>query len=193
MERSVQKPEPRRRRRPALSCIECRRRKIKCDRTEPCRNCVSTDSQCTYSRYRSAVNTRHPHGSHQGSPGDSRSSLLDHAPHSSPQGEQNSTESQGLGNTLHFSRPELVATRNSTQDAGPSNGVFPSNRSQDLEQRLQNLTRRLQKLEESGTNLTHKPSDTVLTCQSGLQESRLTIEKTRISKWGLWATMTQKV
>ncbi|KAI1804198.1 hypothetical protein F4811DRAFT_521150 [Daldinia bambusicola] len=43
--------QPRRRRRPALSCIECRRRKIKCDRSEPCTNCVSAKLKCMYKVY----------------------------------------------------------------------------------------------------------------------------------------------
>ncbi|KAG9253572.1 uncharacterized protein F5Z01DRAFT_147121 [Emericellopsis atlantica] len=38
----------RRRRRPALSCIECRRRKIKCDRNDPCGHCIATNTQCTF-------------------------------------------------------------------------------------------------------------------------------------------------
>ena len=41
--------QPRRRRRPALSCQQCRRRKIKCDRTDPCNHCISASSSCTYS------------------------------------------------------------------------------------------------------------------------------------------------
>ena len=40
--------QPRRRRRPALSCLECRRRKIKCDRNEPCNHCVSSQAQCNF-------------------------------------------------------------------------------------------------------------------------------------------------
>lgn len=40
---------PRKRRRPALSCIECRRRKIKCDRNMPCNHCKqSKNSVCSY-------------------------------------------------------------------------------------------------------------------------------------------------
>lgn len=40
---------PVRRRRPALSCVECRRRKIKCDRRKPCGPCTRTKSPtCTY-------------------------------------------------------------------------------------------------------------------------------------------------
>jgi hypothetical protein len=39
----------RKRRRPALSCAECRRRKVKCDRTSPCGPCTSYKSPtCTY-------------------------------------------------------------------------------------------------------------------------------------------------
>lgn len=39
----------RKRRRPALSCIECRRRKIKCDRNNPCNHCKQTkNAVCVY-------------------------------------------------------------------------------------------------------------------------------------------------
>jgi len=41
---------PRRRRRPALSCVQCRRRKFKCDQKKPCSQCErSKDALCTYS------------------------------------------------------------------------------------------------------------------------------------------------
>jgi hypothetical protein len=40
---------PRKRRRPALSCVQCRRRKIKCDRNDPCDRCIrSKNAICTY-------------------------------------------------------------------------------------------------------------------------------------------------
>lgn len=43
-------PAPRKRRRPALSCEQCRRRKIKCDRTYPCGQCLqSKTASCSYS------------------------------------------------------------------------------------------------------------------------------------------------
>ncbi|RDW76125.1 hypothetical protein BP5796_06946 [Coleophoma crateriformis] len=42
-------PPIRQRRRPALSCVLCRQRKIKCDRKVPCRQCVTSGNQfCTY-------------------------------------------------------------------------------------------------------------------------------------------------
>lgn len=41
---------PKRRRRPPLSCITCRRRKLKCDRCSPCSQCVKsrTPDNCSY-------------------------------------------------------------------------------------------------------------------------------------------------
>jgi hypothetical protein len=45
--------EPRRRNRPALSCIQCRTRKIRCDRSEPCASCrKSKIVNCTYEEAR---------------------------------------------------------------------------------------------------------------------------------------------
>ena len=41
-------PNPRKRRRPAPSCQECRRRKVKCDRSEPCGHCGLSKKQCHY-------------------------------------------------------------------------------------------------------------------------------------------------
>lgn len=38
----------RKRRRPAVVCNECRRRKIACDRKAPCGQCVQYNSACTY-------------------------------------------------------------------------------------------------------------------------------------------------
>ncbi|KAK0738161.1 hypothetical protein B0T18DRAFT_450187 [Schizothecium vesticola] len=41
---------PRKRRRPAMSCIQCRKRKIKCDRSMPCSNCTkhTPPQECDY-------------------------------------------------------------------------------------------------------------------------------------------------
>ncbi|KAK0741799.1 hypothetical protein B0T21DRAFT_345680 [Apiosordaria backusii] len=49
MELTEKVPIARRRRRPAVSCITCRKRKIRCDRKEPCGNCLkSKGSTCSY-------------------------------------------------------------------------------------------------------------------------------------------------
>lgn len=40
------------RRRPAWSCLECRRRKVKCDRNQPCQHCTAQSKQCVFKMYR---------------------------------------------------------------------------------------------------------------------------------------------
>ncbi|KAK4238749.1 fungal-specific transcription factor domain-containing protein [Achaetomium macrosporum] len=50
---SIKLAEPRRRNRPALSCIQCRTRKIRCDRNEPCASCMKSKIvNCTYEEAR---------------------------------------------------------------------------------------------------------------------------------------------
>lgn len=34
------------------SCIECSRRKVRCDRQSPCNNCVRADSECIFPKFR---------------------------------------------------------------------------------------------------------------------------------------------
>jgi hypothetical protein len=48
-------------RRPALSCVECRLRKVKCDRNKPCGACIRTKSdKCTYRPLRTGFRTIDP-------------------------------------------------------------------------------------------------------------------------------------
>ncbi|KAK3311212.1 uncharacterized protein B0T15DRAFT_482296 [Chaetomium strumarium] len=74
-----QQPPPRRRRRPALSCRECRRRKVKCDHNTPCAHCVRHKTQCIYKPFRrygeQAEDDRPPqHLNPESEPGSSRPS-----------------------------------------------------------------------------------------------------------------------
>ncbi|KAF4334014.1 C6 zinc finger domain protein [Fusarium beomiforme] len=48
----VQSSQPHRRRRPALACHECRRRKIKCDQRNRCAHCIRHNTECIYQPYR---------------------------------------------------------------------------------------------------------------------------------------------
>ena len=48
----------RKRRRPAFSCEECRRRKIKCDRTFPCKHCRYLNAICNYPEGAAPLNSR---------------------------------------------------------------------------------------------------------------------------------------
>jgi hypothetical protein len=59
----------RKRRRPAVACIECRRRKIKCDRTLPCRSCMIGSSPCVYDGFSTIANASTPPSSGWADPG----------------------------------------------------------------------------------------------------------------------------
>ena len=50
VERRAQNPPPRVRRRNRLitSCLECRRRKLKCDKGQPCANCTKNSRHCIF-------------------------------------------------------------------------------------------------------------------------------------------------
>ncbi|KAF9766023.1 hypothetical protein IL306_001601 [Fusarium sp. DS 682] len=48
----AQSSQPYRRRRPALACHECRRRKIKCDQRSRCAHCIRHNTECIYQPYR---------------------------------------------------------------------------------------------------------------------------------------------
>ena len=56
----------RKRRRPALSCVECRRRKIKCDRNSPCNHCKqSKKAVCIYKEDHPAIGTGRVSNAHR--------------------------------------------------------------------------------------------------------------------------------
>ncbi|PKX93962.1 C6 zinc finger domain protein [Aspergillus novofumigatus IBT 16806] len=59
-----QRPQ-RRRRRPALSCRECRRRKIKCDHNNPCVHCLRHKTRCIYKPYTDGLDDRPITGTNQ--------------------------------------------------------------------------------------------------------------------------------
>jgi hypothetical protein len=72
-----------RRRRPALSCVECRSRKVRCDREKPCGACTRIRSTtCTYRPLKTGVRERSPASGNsvQDQRNSARSSPQPHAP-----------------------------------------------------------------------------------------------------------------
>jgi hypothetical protein len=72
-----------RRRRPALSCVECRSRKVKCDREKPCEACTRIQSTtCTYRPSGAGIRERPPMRGDNGQDhrNSARSSPQAHAP-----------------------------------------------------------------------------------------------------------------
>ncbi|KAF2417649.1 hypothetical protein EJ08DRAFT_673615 [Tothia fuscella] len=155
-----------RRRRPALPCVQCRHRKIKCDRNSPCAHCVSTRTQCVYKVYRNENRSPRPtaeNGSNQ---------MLD-----PPTAGPSSIPGQAQHAQTHRQRgipitPGRVFTEPSTRPQHPD---------------LLNILHRVQRLEEElASRASNKNESKALTCQSRLQHSEIILNKTRILRWSHW-------
>ncbi|KAF5013686.1 hypothetical protein FDECE_322 [Fusarium decemcellulare] len=172
----------RRRRRPALSCIECRRRKIKCDRSEPCAHCVLAKLSCEYRFYRQSgvAAIQHPL-----SPSTAGESPV-------PRNQQRSAFDNETLSCQSTSTPAVEQQGNAEPHV---NGRYqththPPSSTQDTEPQLHDLLLRVQKLEESTTPSPIRGlSETgrnILTRQSGLQDSQIILNKTRVLRWSHW-------
>jgi hypothetical protein len=191
-------PQLRRRRRIARSCVECRRRKIKCDRKDPCKHCVATQLRCIYKSY-----------------GDQPSPLLQPQEISSlnPVTPLPSLHTQQIGenrpttdNNVLFG-PRTPAAR-ATTPTGTTTQIdhsIPPNRNdlqspnfaQTSEPSVTDLLNRIQSLEQS---LAQRPTDglcettqTILGRPSRIESSEWIFSKTRIMRWSLWMGTAQEV
>ncbi|KAI1119554.1 hypothetical protein F5Y14DRAFT_446090 [Nemania sp. NC0429] len=182
---------PRRRRRPALSCFACRRRKIKCDRANPCARCVSTNTRCTYRVYShdgAAVPVR-AHGD--------GAELTALSPRTSPLVQTPATDGNipSTGQSHHLPAPGMCEAAPAAPEAGYSNGIgdngipSPSSR-QEVGSDFRDLSQRIRKLEAlSASSLVHGLGETgrhILARQAGLRDSATTLKKTRLLRWSDW-------
>lgn len=168
---TIMERQPHRRRRPALSCLECRRRKIKCDRNDPCAHCVVSKISCTYRahghepiRQQNILQTTTPSAS-----ADDISATS--------QGQHDCAEQASGANHTHIHQ---------STDQPPEG-----------EPHLWNLLQRggrpgetsasspIQGLSETGRQ--------ILARQSGLQESQVVLNKTRILGWSHWMVSAPEV
>jgi len=205
-------PQPRRRRRrPALSCVECRRRKIKCDRNNPCSHCVSTKARCTYRVYNDGP-ALGPYTEQLHSLNETPSPT---APSSSPTlAPDRRVEDSGRpirnNNSYSSTAPTVVSTAlpviptpatgtasTETQDDGTlvvdRTGIQPLTRKPNVQSDLQDILQRLRKLEESSSS-GPDPSRDILSLHYGpVQDSQIVLNKTRVLRWSFWTGMSQEV
>ncbi|KAJ4242889.1 hypothetical protein NW757_011784 [Fusarium falciforme] len=176
---------PRRRRRPALSCIECRRRKIRCDRGQPCQHCVSAKLQCAYRFYREP--REHTTIAQQPlSPSTEGPSPVSLFP-------QRTTPTRQADDPLSLQVTSALATEqlgSSRLSANGKNGENTPASSHDEESRIHDLLLRVQRLEDSSASNPlrglSETGRTILARQSGLQNSQVILNKTRILRWSHW-------
>ncbi|KAI1097360.1 hypothetical protein F4804DRAFT_347249 [Jackrogersella minutella] len=192
--------QTRRRRRPALSCLECRRRKIKCDRNEPCTHCVSSRLRCTYKVYSDELVT-----SQQPQHGNTWSETPNLSAHPSPplaQGQHSSTSKATTERDNCSSNTRIAATSSTPSSAtvsGEGRNVNPSilgridlqppNPAQDIEPGLVEVLKQGQALDKSSAsssmNSLAESGRDILARQLGLRDSQIILNKTRMLGWSL--------
>ncbi|KAL7621971.1 hypothetical protein AAE478_007472 [Parahypoxylon ruwenzoriense] len=199
--------QPRRRRRPALSCLECRRRKIKCDRNDPCAHCVSAKSQCAYRIYGDEPVAREQQQplSRPGSPQLSRSTRSVFGLSPLDQARQANSNGPVPESGNHAPWPSVAAIAAAAAVVGQNGQGNPGRDAarspylvQGAEPNLQDLLQRIQKLEETSKprlNPIRGLSETgrhILARQTGLQDSEVILNKTRILRWSHWLGTVQE-
>ncbi|KAI0970164.1 hypothetical protein F4678DRAFT_437701 [Xylaria arbuscula] len=185
--------QPRRRRRPALSCLACRRRKIKCDRANPCARCVFTSTRCTYrvvgSETASASQAHTQKDAEDPATSSPRASPL-------PLARVIDEEISATGHEEHAPAPRVYATASVAPQAEWSvvasrNDALGSIRPQETTSDFRDLGQRVRKLEElSASNPIHGLAETgrhILARQAGLRDSaEISLKKTRLLRWSDW-------
>lgn len=202
--------QSRKRRRPALSCLECRRRKIKCDRSQPCAHCVSSRSQCTFKVYSNDPIIGQQPQQASSSSGGTVSSPTAYAPTPLSQPPLTSTDictdkPAPRRSYYPFTTPGITAAtaaaggHHDTPNTPSRHYSRPQTGAQDLENTqstLQDLLKRVQTLESSASSFNHRQSETgqeILERQPGIQDSQVILKKTRVLKWSDWIGQTEEV
>ena len=195
---SFMERQSKRRRRPALSCIECRRRKIKCDRNDPCTHCISVRIQCTFNVYGDEPVSR------QQPQQDTASGLSVLVPTHGPMAERGnqlltaatspSDQAWHIGANRpttergnHLCRPRAAAAAAARHNDAPNtlggDDIRSLNRAQDVQLDIRDLLQRVQKLEGSSAASPNRalPKTSRDTCErpSRLHESEIVLDKSR--------------
>lgn len=208
-----QQHEPYRRRRPALSCLECRRRKLKCDRSNPCGRCVSTETQCNYRIHQEKPGARHrqtrrissssvpsPPAVHPASPlshvGPIRHTTSATCNVTASTSNRTTSDHGGRGNeTLNAAASTLGP--NDLSNTPGANEIQNPTRPRFVDPELHHLRERVRRLERS---LVHVPvhdisqaGRDVLAGESGMPDAQIILNKTRIMRWSHWVGIAKEV
>ncbi|KAH6652057.1 hypothetical protein BKA67DRAFT_345316 [Truncatella angustata] len=191
--------QSRRRRRPALSCVQCRRRKIKCDRGDPCAHCLTAKSQCTYRLYGGEPGARQESVCHPST----ISSVPNARTISSPQYPGNSA---GLRISLsnRDTLTPLVTTaiteggEQGDLDRSIPNDTQPPCHTPRVDINVSGSLRRVANQERnsergSTTSSTREKAVDLLNEHSALDHSHISLNKTRIVSSSHWKTTTQEL
>jgi hypothetical protein len=192
-------PQPRRRRRIARSCVECRRRKIRCDRKDPCTHCVATQLRCIYKSYGDQPSSLLQPTEDQSSP-----NLLEPLPslhtrqfRGSRPATDNNAQSGPRTPATRATSPTRTTTRNELSMPPRRDNSRSSAYAQSSEPTVADLLNRLQSLDQPSTQeATEGLCETtraILSRPSRIESSEWIFSKTRIMRWSLWMGTAKEV
>ena len=195
----------RRRRRPAISCVECRRRKIKCSRGISCAHCNSVGIQCVYRVYDDEpeiIQESQQETASGAIPNLSATPLAFPAQQTSAHALNLDYCSQPItprvtSAVISMEAPNSNTTGARTAAKGRASALNRPEDSTPTSLDVGDLLKRVQKLEvSSASNPIHGLSETnrdILAQQSGLQDSHTILNKTRILGWSQWMGTSKEV
>lgn len=157
-ERQSPQSNPRKRRRPALSCQQCRARKVKCDKEMPCGPCTKAygSLKCSYVHEgKAALDARleSSRRSEHGSPNSPVGLYLASANGTSADGSSDTTRIAQLESSVRALHDRLSSLER--QIKGPVDGPLPSDSSSGLINSMNGLGGRIAELE--GLSATMRP------------------------------------
>ncbi|KAL5356247.1 hypothetical protein BJX96DRAFT_186204 [Aspergillus floccosus] len=174
-------PQPRRRR-PARSCIECRRRKIKCDRSNPCGQCVAAHSHCGYKTYSGERVIQHLQ-----KPTSQPERLSQSATAQEQVSVHNLLASDQKARADRSSGAAPGGTGNGARNVAGSEGAQLPSQSSTTDSTLHEIAQRLQRLEQGQASdpLPHvsETGGDILADQSRLLRTHVVLNKSKVVRW----------
>lgn len=168
--------EVRRRRRRVLSCMACRRRKIKCNREHPCQHCTETQQVCNYQAppspqlWQAAKVVERPPPQNQNS---WRSVIFSSG--------SNTPDSFGEAPVHHEAAPVPPTLLQSPPASQPTPAAVSS------------ADRRPEPQNDSFVAHLPKRDDRIFARKSAVHDSQIVLDKTRILRWSHWMGAGQEV
>jgi hypothetical protein len=185
----------RRRRRPALSCLECRRRKIKCDQKNPCGQCALKSLTCVFSPSAATAapaNHQRRIGTSPPTPSSTNHASLDRT--GNPLGDRSprNVSNQFL---MPASSPETFPTSEAPQLRRRPSLTRPAAGGPDTARTIEFLLHRLPKLEQILSESSSKAPANLAssTTEPAPQQMRGTLSKTRLFGQSHWMTSFEQV
>jgi hypothetical protein len=187
---------PRKRRRPALSCVQCRRRKVKCDREMPCTQCTQySNTVCAYNEPEVQVQAK---GATSPALRNNPSTLVPSQSHGIP-----TSRESILFNTPRTTDPQVTETRSLTASFAcgtASQGGYPrpeqvseslvgagTPQSETIVQELKDRVRKLEAIVSRSINYAqHPPEHDSYISTTNIPKLRGNIDKSRffgVSHW----------